>query len=309
MNFLNIRYFIVIAEEQSVSAASRKLFVSQQALSEHLKKMEEEVGVPLFKRTTPLTMTVAGECLYEGGKRILSDYDRMINNIRNVTSTRRSHISIGIPTYAIPPYLSELLRRYREKYPQYEADVIKRQHSDIVHNMLHVDLYLSYLPSHSELETVPIIPHDPYCAVFRETLALQTYGHTWPGIKEKLLQSGDLSLVSSMPFLQLTDRLGQTTRDIALALDEFHISPRFGFSSESGELNAQMCRQGTGVMLMPLSIASRIFAPGPETDDLIIAEIPVKSFAPMLAVCYEKGKHLHLAEISFINEMREMFAE
>ena len=45
MNFLNIKYFIAIAEEQNISAAARKLYVSQQSLSEHLKKLETEIGV------------------------------------------------------------------------------------------------------------------------------------------------------------------------------------------------------------------------------------------------------------------------
>lgn len=50
MNFLNIKYFIAIAEEQNISAAARKLYVSQQSLSEHLKKLETEIGAPLFIR-------------------------------------------------------------------------------------------------------------------------------------------------------------------------------------------------------------------------------------------------------------------
>ena len=65
MNFLNIKYFIAIAEEESISAAARKLFVSQQSLSEHLKKLENQIGVPLFNRETPLSLTVAGETYFE----------------------------------------------------------------------------------------------------------------------------------------------------------------------------------------------------------------------------------------------------
>ena len=50
MNFSNINYFLAIVEEGSISAAARKLYISQQALSEQLRKMEEEVGAPLLKR-------------------------------------------------------------------------------------------------------------------------------------------------------------------------------------------------------------------------------------------------------------------
>lgn len=54
MNFLNIKYFIAIAEEQNISAAARKLYVSQQSLSEHLKKLETEIGAPLLSGGIPL---------------------------------------------------------------------------------------------------------------------------------------------------------------------------------------------------------------------------------------------------------------
>lgn len=68
MNFLNIKYFIAIAEEQNISAAARKLYVSQQSLSEHLKKLETEIGAPLFIRGNTITLTVAGECFLDGAK-------------------------------------------------------------------------------------------------------------------------------------------------------------------------------------------------------------------------------------------------
>ena len=50
MNMLSIQYFLAIVEEGNISAAARKLFISQQTLSEHVKKLEDELGTPLFKR-------------------------------------------------------------------------------------------------------------------------------------------------------------------------------------------------------------------------------------------------------------------
>ena len=91
MNFLNIKYFIAIAEEQNISAAARKLYVSQQSLSEHLKKLETEIGAPLFIRGNTITLTVAGECFLDGAKEIMASYNRMISNI--------SHNMRGVDLY------------------------------------------------------------------------------------------------------------------------------------------------------------------------------------------------------------------
>lgn len=310
MNFLNIKYFMAIAEEQSISAAARKLFVSQQSLSEHLKKLEGEIGVPLFNRESPLSLTVAGECFFEGSKELLSAYDRMLANIDNVTTKRRSRITIGISTYDVPPFLSDLLMRFTEKYPQYDVSVVKRLHSDISHNMLGVDLYISYLPLDEDLEHVVLIDHDPYHVIFHKALAEKIYGVQWPSLEKKLQETRNLSLLQEMPFLVLKDRQGQLARDLNSIFQQYQFTPKVGFLSENGDLNAEMCLKGTGCLLVPEDFMNRrFFASVPHTaDDLLHYPIEITGFEPKLAICYEKGKHLHTAEICFLKEARALFA-
>ena len=55
MNFLNLQYFCVAAEELSFTKAAKRLFISQQSLSSHISRLEEEFGVVLFNRTQPVT--------------------------------------------------------------------------------------------------------------------------------------------------------------------------------------------------------------------------------------------------------------
>lgn len=50
MNLKSIEYFLAAAEEMNITRAAERLFISQQALSSHLKRLEEEYGVPLFER-------------------------------------------------------------------------------------------------------------------------------------------------------------------------------------------------------------------------------------------------------------------
>lgn len=311
MNFLNIKYFMAIAEEQSISAAARKLFVSQQSLSEHLKKLESEIGVPLFNRETPLSLTVAGECFFEGGKELLSAYDRMLANIDNVTTKRRSKITIGISTYDVPPFLPDLLMRFSEKYPQYDVSVVKRLHTDISHNMRGVDLYISYLPLDEELEHVILINHDPYHAIFHKSLAEKVYGDRWPSIEEKLIETRDLSLLKEMPFLVLKDRQGQLARDLNSIFQQYNFTHEIGFLSENGDLNAEMCVKGAGCLLAPTDFMNRRFfaSPSRPADNLLHYPIDITGFDPKLAICYEKGKHLHTAEICFLKEARLLFTE
>ncbi len=309
MNFLNIRYFIAIAEEQSISAAARKLYVSQQSLSEHLKKMENELGVPLFDRGSALTLTVAGECFFEGAKELLNAYDRLLSDISDITTNRRSRITIGISTYSEPPFLPDLLTEYYKKYPQYEVSVIKRWHIDILHNMHHVDLYISYLPLEESLDAVPLIADDPYCVTFHSDLAEKIYGKNWSSVERQLLETRDLSVLKEMPFLLLYDRHHQMVQDLSNIFAEYQFTPTPGFVSEDGDLLDDMCPRGIGCLLHPTDYVRRRFGSMSQRlpAELLSYPIHVTSFQSTLSICYSKGKRLHAAERCFIKTAQDFF--
>lgn len=295
-----MNYFLAIVEEGSISAAARKLYISQQALSEQLKKMEEEVGAPLLKRGKNSELTVAGECLYRDGKELLRIYNSMMEDIRDVTTKRRRKITLGIPTFWTPPYLPDLLMRFREKYPEYEVAVVKRQHTDIEHSMNGVDLYLSSLPLSPHLENHIILDADPFHVTFHRNLAEQFFQNRWESIEGQLLQTQDLSLLKEMPFIALRDRYGQLVQSLTLIFNEYHFSPVFGFNSENFDLNEHACTHGLGCLLTTKSHVDYLLRK--ESADLLSYPIKVTSFEPKMAISYKKGLHLHAGEIRFIEE-------
>ena len=63
VNFRSFRYFLTVCEMGTINAAARKLYISQQSLSQHIRKMEEELGCQLFNRDNPLGLTEAGRCV------------------------------------------------------------------------------------------------------------------------------------------------------------------------------------------------------------------------------------------------------
>ena len=309
MNFNNMNYFMVIAEEGSISAASRKLFISQQSLSEQLKKIETEVGTPLFKRGKKLTMTLAGQCFYDGCKHLTQEYSNLLYDVKAITSERYNKIAIGLPTFGIPPYFPEILASFQAKYPEYKIAVVKRQHIDIAHNMDGVDLYFSALPLNPELENHILVENDPYCITFQRSLALKVYGDRWDSIEEQLLETQDLSLLKDMPFAILCDRYGQMAPHQADVFAEYGFRPIVEFTSENGEINDNACLNGIGCVLAPSSyVTIRFFThPDPQAEELLSFPIKVNSFLTKLAISHVKGLHLHPAENYFIKECKDYF--
>ena len=309
MNFLNINYFLVIAEEGSISAASRKLYISQQSLSEHLKKMESELGASLFNRETPLTLTPAGQCFYEGSKELLNVYRKTLANIDEVTGKQNRNLTIGIPTYCEPPFLSDLLMAFHQKYPEYNITVSKRQHADIAHNFNGVNLYISYLPLSDELEHFILLDPDPYCVTFLESLGRKIYKNQWEEIKCRLEATQDLSLLKEMPFLILRDRHNQISQDLSDIFNEYHFEPIIGFNSENGELNDKLCLNGIGCLLATQDYVRRRFFHYENGGAPQLCSYPIKvtSFEPKQAISFEKKKVLQTAEKYFLQEAAAFF--
>ena len=60
MNFLNLKYFLVLAEELNFTQSAERLHISQQSLSSHVSRLEKECGLQLISREPPLHLTEAG---------------------------------------------------------------------------------------------------------------------------------------------------------------------------------------------------------------------------------------------------------
>lgn len=118
MNFKELQYVIKIAEEKSISNAAKQLFVSQSTLSHSLSNLEENLGTPLFDRSTiPLKLTYAGELFVDTAHKILNLNNELYHQIQEVAEFKRGSLSIGVTHLAERYYLPLVLPEFRRKYP------------------------------------------------------------------------------------------------------------------------------------------------------------------------------------------------
>ena len=97
MNLHHLKYFLVIAEEGSLTAASKKLLVGQPALSAQLKQFEEWLGFPLFKREGKrLIITSQGEYVLHYARSIKSLEDELVGNLAHADQLRKTTLTIGV---------------------------------------------------------------------------------------------------------------------------------------------------------------------------------------------------------------------
>ena len=101
MELRHLRYFVAVAEELNFSRAAGRMYLSQPALSQQIRKLEQELGVALFHRTNNLVaLTEAGLTLLEGARRVLVLVEQTSREAREVGGAEVRHLRVGFPEYA-----------------------------------------------------------------------------------------------------------------------------------------------------------------------------------------------------------------
>ena len=97
MELRNLRYFVALAEELSFTKAAQRLHISQPPLSVQIAQLEEEIGVPLFTRTSrSVQLTPAGEVFLNDTRSILDRLSVACDRARSVGSGLAGRIDIGL---------------------------------------------------------------------------------------------------------------------------------------------------------------------------------------------------------------------
>lgn len=121
MTIQQIIYMSEIAECKSMSRAAEKLLVSQPALSLQIRSLEEEVGCPLFHRTTKgVYLTAAGELFYERAREVTESWNRLQLGIRDLKKAVCRKVRIGFGARAMSNGLFEAVLHFFEDHPETE---------------------------------------------------------------------------------------------------------------------------------------------------------------------------------------------
>ena len=112
VNKRQIEYILAVLREGSITAASKKLYLSQPALSQAIKQAETDLGVALFDRSTdPISLTYAGQRYVEAAQRIL-DIDR---NLRTELAESSGEVHGRIAAFEIMLATPSIRSRIREE--------------------------------------------------------------------------------------------------------------------------------------------------------------------------------------------------
>lgn len=118
MDLKQLRYFVRLYEDQHFSLAASHLFITQQALSKSIKRLEQEIG-PLFVREgIRIRSTPLGDTLYEEAQSILERFDAMQSRLLSTHRLQENHLHIALALCAKDYKIGDLLRQFQSSHPQ-----------------------------------------------------------------------------------------------------------------------------------------------------------------------------------------------
>jgi DNA-binding transcriptional LysR family regulator len=123
----DLKSFIEVVNHQSFTKAAAHSYLSQPSFSKAVKKLEVELNVELFNRSTRhLQLTDAGQIVYQQAKKALASLYEITNLLDDLRNVAFGEIKIGIPPLIGTLFFPNLARRIQEKYPNVSLQLVER---------------------------------------------------------------------------------------------------------------------------------------------------------------------------------------
>lgn len=166
MDIKQIKYFLAVAESGGFSKAAQIIHVTQPALSAHVARLEQELGVQLFSRTPKgIQLTYAGEILVNHAHDILRRLKHAQDAVRHVADEVHGEVALGLPTTVAMVLTLPLLTAVRQQWPHIKLRLVEG-HSGWLQEWLlagRIDAAVLFgTTAHKGLKTEAILDEDLY---------------------------------------------------------------------------------------------------------------------------------------------------
>ncbi|OAB38824.1 LysR family transcriptional regulator [Paenibacillus macquariensis subsp. defensor] len=291
MEIRQLQYFLVLCSELHFSEAAVKLGISQPTLSQQIRVLEDELGVPLFDRIGKKTFqTEAGKLLEHHAIQVIQQLDNAKHAIADLTNLNKGHLRVAVLPSDLDYRLTSLLIDFHKAFPHTKVQVIPSM--DIVNNVLdnEVDIGVGLeIQPHHRLDRIPF---------YTESYSL--YVH-----EDHDLAGRDIVISEDLVHLPLVmypkGFYGRDLIDIWCNNQGISIDTRM----ETGSVASlfQLVKEGIGATIQPSQLIESF-------QSLGIRAIPIRqSPTRKLEMFYRNDKYLSQAAKAFLQRMELFFSK
>lgn len=245
MNLKQAKYIKTIALCGSLTAAAKKLYVSQPSLSQMLRQIEDEVGLPIFDRSVaPFRITYAGEKYLAAAETILAANAQLESQIREIKHDYSGRLRLGISVSRAMQVLPLVLPLFSQRYPHVTLE-IRESGSNGLEDLLRrgeIDLALAAIESTS--------PHMTFELIEKETIGILAGRDT--AVAKRMISGTPISIqdVKDEKFVCLTtSHSSRVVQDKIFLKNGF--SPRVLLETDSLEVGRRVALEAGACMVLP----------------------------------------------------------
>src|SRR4029453_2811213 len=288
MQLQDLSTFLSVAAERSFSAAAKKLHRTQPAVSQGIRRLEEELGERLFDRSSRNgTLTEAGRLLQDYAARLMIVAADAQSAIRELQQVRRGRIVIGANEAAVHSLLP-FLERFSAQHPQAMVDVRRvasRQIATWLLNRILAFGVLTFQPSGKGLQAIPL---------WRDELVLLTH----PGHPLASRQRVSIEEVGRQVVIAHNDPSPARER-VLRAYERRHAPINIQIALPSLDGIKRAVEMGVGVAVLPRRCALTEIARG----QLVAVRVPGLSTRRQVRLVFRRGE-LSRAVEAFLETVR-----
>ena len=309
MSIRSLSYFLTVAEELNITTAAQKLYITQQTLSSHIKRLEDQYGVALFERRPKLRLTPAGERMVHYATRIVR-LERMMNSEFGDFSKKSGGVLlVGCSRIRAKYFFPEIWQAYQELCPNIEVRMKEGNSSRMDEYMLSrkVDLCISLNSSEQLHLKKELLMHESIYFVISIPLFEQYFGDRAVEKRREFTNGIRCQDILGIPLILQPDT-NYIRRIINRHFMRLDVVPRAIFESNDSELIFNMCLTSCGAALLP---ETTLFLPQGLDPQMLhgVYMFPLKDIQVSSVISYPVDMELPHYERVFIDICKDVFAE
>ncbi|MDQ6750342.1 MAG: LysR family transcriptional regulator [Actinomycetota bacterium] len=293
MELRQLRYLVTLAEERHFTRAATREHIAQPALSQQIRRLEEELGLTLVERTTRrVAMTDAGATLVARARQILAQVDAAHAEMAQLSGVQAGHVTVGAMHTMGPVDISLALAIFHERHPGVELTV-REQSSEELAEMLRVDeLDLAFLSVTERIESHGLELRQ---LVSEELVAVLPRDHRLSRRRRiRMAELRDEEFIGFRDGARLRELLVSAGRDAGF-------EPRVTLESNESQRIRRLVARGLGVAILPRSEAD-----GPGAD-VAVATLTQPTLSRDITLAWREGRRRAPAAAEFIELAQATF--
>ncbi|RFB18371.1 LysR family transcriptional regulator [Bacillus sp. HNG] len=165
----------VLYENKNITKTGKQLFISQPALTNRIKQIEKEFGIKIINRDRRgVKFTPQGEYLAKSAEEMILKLRQIKDNLTNMESKVVGTINLGVSSFFTKYKLPQLLRAFKDKYPNVEFKVTTGWSRDLFHSLYKKDIHIAFVRGeYTWMEQKRLLFEDQLCVASKEKMDLK----------------------------------------------------------------------------------------------------------------------------------------